>query len=61
MVRPGEEIVLETSVLRIKARIRDLEYAQGASLPPNSFVQKVNFELQSWVKQGDEVRTYLED
>ncbi len=61
MMRPGEEIVLETSVLRIKARIRDLEYAQGASLPPNSFVQKVNFELQSWVKQGDEVGTYLED
>jgi len=61
MMRPGEEIVLETSVLRIKARIRDLEYAQGASLPPNSFVQKVNFELQSWVKQGEEVGTYLED
>ncbi len=61
MMRPGEEIVLETSVLRIKARIRDLEYAQGASLPPNSFVQKVNFELQSWVKQGDEIGTYLED
>ncbi|MCU0521494.1 MAG: hypothetical protein MUF84_12465 [Anaerolineae bacterium] len=61
MMRPGEEVVLETSILRIKARIRDLEYAQGASLPPNSFVQKVNFELQSWVKQGDEVGTYLED
>lgn len=61
IMRPGEEIVLETSVLRVKARIRDLEYAQGASLPPNSFVQKVNFELQSWVKQGDEVGTYLEN
>jgi hypothetical protein len=60
MMRPGEEVVLETSVLRIKARIRDLEYAQGASLPPNSFVQKVNFELQSWVKQGDEVGSYLD-
>jgi hypothetical protein len=53
MMRPGEEIILETSVLRIKARIKELEYAQGASLPPNSFVQKVSFELQSWVKQGD--------
>ena len=53
MMRPGEEIILETSVLRIKARIKELEYAQGASLPPNSFVQKVSFELQSWAKQGD--------
>ncbi len=58
MMRPGMEIILETSVLRIKARINDLEYAQGASLPPNSFVQKVNFELQSWVKQGDQLGTY---
>jgi hypothetical protein len=53
LMRPGEEVILETSVLRIKARIKELEYAQGASLPPNSFVQKINFELQSWVKQGD--------
>lgn len=53
MLRPGEEVVLETTALRIKARIRELEYAQGANLPPNSFVQKINFELQSWVKQVD--------
>ena len=53
LMRPGEELILETSVLRIKARIKELQYAQGASLPPNSFVQKVSFELQSWVKQGD--------
>ncbi len=58
MMRPGVEIILETSVLRIKARINELEYAQGASLPPNSFVQKVNFELQSWVKQGDQLGSY---
>jgi hypothetical protein len=55
MMQPGQEIVLETTALRVKARIRDLEYAQGASLPSNSFVQRVNFELQAWVKQGDEL------
>jgi len=54
LLSPGQEIVLETSALRVKARIKELEYAQGASLPPTSFVQKVSFEVQAWVKQGDE-------
>ncbi len=57
MLRPGEEIILETTALRVKARIRELEYAQGANLPPNSFVQKLNFELQAWVKQIDAAST----
>jgi len=55
LLSPGQEIVLETSALRVKARIKDIEYAQGASLPPSSFVQRVSFEVQAWVKQGDEV------
>jgi hypothetical protein len=55
MLSEGQEIILETSVLRVKALVKELEYAQGASLPPNSFLQKVNFEIQSWVKQGDEL------
>lgn len=59
LMHPGEIIVLETTALRVVARITDLEYAQGGNLPANSFVQKVNFELQAWVKQlpqsGDDV------
>jgi len=55
LLSPGQEIVLETSALRVKARIKEIEYAQGASLPPSSFVQKVSFEVQAWVKQGDEI------
>ncbi|MGC9467572.1 MAG: hypothetical protein ACP5HS_03195 [Anaerolineae bacterium] len=54
-MRPGQEIILETTAIRVKARIKELEYAQGANLPPNSFVQKVNFEIQAWVKQADQV------
>jgi hypothetical protein len=61
MMQPGQEIILETTALRVKARIRELEYAQGASLPPNSFVQRINFELQAWVKQGDELEGISED
>jgi hypothetical protein len=51
LMHPGEVIVLETTSLRVVARITELEYAQGGNLPANSFVQKVNFELQAWVKQ----------
>ncbi|MGC9347938.1 MAG: hypothetical protein ACP5JG_07365 [Anaerolineae bacterium] len=60
MIKPGQEVILETSALRVKARIRDLEYAQGASLPDNSFIQKVNFELQAWVKQMDQYESFDE-
>ena len=58
LLSPGQEIVLETSALRVKARIKEIEYAQGASLPPSSVVQKVSFEVQAWVKQGDEIDSY---
>jgi hypothetical protein len=61
MMQPGQEIILETTALRVKARIKELEYAQGASLPANSFVQRINFELQAWVKQGDELEGVGED
>jgi hypothetical protein len=61
MMEPGQEIILETSALRVTARIRDLEYAQGSSLPAHSFVQRINFELQAWVKQGDELEGVSED
>ncbi len=54
LLTPGNEVVLETSGLRVKVRISDLEYGEAPTLPPNSFVQKVNFELEAWVKQpGD--------
>ena len=54
MLEPDQEIILETTSLRVKARVKDLEYAQSNDLPPRSFIQKVNFELQAWVKQVDE-------
>jgi len=51
-IEPGIELTLETTALRIKARITELEYGQG-NLPANSFFQKVTFELQAWVKQTE--------
>lgn len=61
MIQPGEEIVLETTALRVKARIREIEYAQGSNLPPNSFLQSINFELQAWVKQVDSSAATFEE
>jgi hypothetical protein len=49
-IRPDMEIALDTTALRVKARITELEYAQG-NFPPNSFFQKVTFEIRAWVKQ----------
>ena len=48
-LQPGAEIVIETTALRINARVKELEYAQG-NLPTHSFVQKASFELRAWVK-----------
>jgi hypothetical protein len=50
-IRPGMEITLDTTVLRVKALITEVEYAQQGTLPANSFFQKVTFELRAWVKQ----------
>jgi hypothetical protein len=50
----GMEIILETTSLRVKAKVKDLEYAPSNGQPEQSYIQKVNFELQAWVKQVDE-------
>lgn len=50
-IRPGTEVTLDTTALRVKALITEVEYAQQGTLPPNSFFQKVTFELRAWVKQ----------
>ena len=48
-IKPGVEITLETTALRVKTRIREVEYAEG-NLPQHSYLQKVTFEIQAWVK-----------
>jgi hypothetical protein len=47
----GKPIILETRTLRMEVRIIDLEYGEG-SLPPNSFFQKITYQLAVWVKEG---------
>ena len=50
LLKPGMEVMLETTALRVQARISELEYAQG-NLPNKSYVQKISVELRAWIKQ----------
>ncbi len=50
IIRPGMTVDLETTALRVRVLIKDVDYAQG-NLPPHSFFQKVTFQLEAWVKQ----------
>ncbi len=43
----GATAILETSSLRLQARVVDVEYGTGA-LPPNSYFQKITVELAAW-------------
>lgn len=52
-IRPGMEVMLDTTTLRVKTVITEVEYAQQGTLPANSFFQKVTFELRAWVKQPE--------
>ena len=44
----GEDIVLDTKTLRVRARIVEAEYGVG-NLPPNSFFARVTLDLATWV------------
>jgi hypothetical protein len=45
----GQEVVLETKTLRVRARIVEAKYGIG-NLPPNSFFERLTIDLISWVK-----------
>lgn len=47
MIKPGEQILLETASLQLLATVVDLEYGLG-SMPPNSYFQRVTLELAVW-------------
>ncbi len=49
----GEEVILETKKLRVRARVLDMAYGAG-NLPNNSFFERAKIELAAWVKPGTE-------
>ena len=53
LAREGDEIILDTATLTLRAHILELEYGTG-QLPPNSFFKRIMLELGVWVKPGTE-------
>jgi hypothetical protein len=53
LVQPGEDVMLNTRRMRMRARIVEAEYGSG-DLPANSFFKKVTVELAAWVKPESE-------
>ncbi len=51
VAKPGAIAILETSSLRLQARIVDVVYGTGP-LPPNSYFDKLTLELQAWRQDG---------
>jgi hypothetical protein len=52
LARPDDVIVLETASLIVNAEITEMEYGTG-TLPPQSFFERITFELSAWAKDGD--------
>ena len=51
IAKPGAVIKLETSSLRLQARVVDVTYGTGP-LPPNSYFDKMTIEIQAWRNSG---------
>lgn len=49
LAQPGAVLTLETSVLRLQARIVSIEFGTGP-LPPESYFERLTIELAAWQK-----------
>lgn len=47
VVRPGEQVLLETETLQLLATTVDIEYGMG-SMPQNSYFERITLELAIW-------------
>ena len=51
VVKPGEQVLLETETLQLLATTVDMEYGMG-SLPQNSYFDRITLELAIWPRTG---------
>jgi hypothetical protein len=51
VVKPQEQILLETATLQLLATVVDMEYGTGA-LPPRSHFERITLELAVWPRSG---------
>ncbi len=49
LAKPGAIVTLETQALLVQARVIDMSYGTG-NTPPNSFFDRLTFELSAWPK-----------
>jgi hypothetical protein len=53
LVREGEDLILETKMLRLRVHVVEVLYGK-VDLPPDSFFERLTLELVAWVKPGAE-------
>ncbi len=51
LAKENEVVVLETAALIINVEMKGLEYGDTESLPPQSYFERVTFELSAWAKE----------
>jgi hypothetical protein len=51
VVKPQEQVLLETATLQLLATVVDMEYGTGA-LPPKSHFERITLELAVWPRSG---------
>ncbi|MCP4362829.1 MAG: hypothetical protein GY796_32905 [Chloroflexi bacterium] len=53
LARENEVIVLETASLIVNAEIKQMQYGESGSLPPQSFFERFEIELSAWAKDAE--------
>jgi len=51
VVKPGDQVLLETQTLQLLATIVDMDYGTGA-MPPQSYFERITLELAIWPRTG---------
>jgi hypothetical protein len=51
VVKPQEQILLETATLQLLATVVDMDYGSGA-MPPQSYFERITLELAIWPRSG---------
>jgi hypothetical protein len=51
VVKPQEQILLETATLQLLATVVDMDYGSGA-MPPKSYFERITLELAVWPRSG---------
>jgi hypothetical protein len=51
VVKPQEQVLLETATLQLLATVVDMEYGSGA-MPQKSFFERITLELAVWPRSG---------